>query len=314
MADGVYDPTTENETPWEDHGIDHDGDDDDDEANTTQPFQPGASSTPYTPGAPYHPSEAHEMTDLPREQSSGDLTARLAMSEIKERFPLVNERKLRVRYKEAPRAGGGGGAVIEVSMIGKDRWHRLDTLSRGDTEKTLNKSLPKEIQNSLGISPVSQGPGDVAMRALKALFPDAKDVEAYLDKTSKRPMIKKPGANQPAYPLYTPESNLSSRRLNQEIPPDLRAALGESVMDQATALQKERDTAMRQMVQKRNKLVELEEAAQEMQERRQDLKNLRDRIKRLDDDIRELEDKAGPLDEEAIQKLKDEKMTLEAEH
>ena len=45
MAEGgVYDPTTENETPWEDHGIDHD-DDDEQEVNTTQPFQPGASST-----------------------------------------------------------------------------------------------------------------------------------------------------------------------------------------------------------------------------------------------------------------------------
>ena len=27
MAEGgVFDPTTENETPWEDHGIDHDDD------------------------------------------------------------------------------------------------------------------------------------------------------------------------------------------------------------------------------------------------------------------------------------------------
>ena len=197
-------------------------------------------------------------------------------------------------------------------MRAKDKWYALYTKSSGDTEKTLNKSLPKEIQNALGISPVSQqGPGDVAMRALKALFPDAKDVEAYWDKTTKRPMIKKPGADQPSYPLYAASSN---ERLNPEIPPDLRAALGESAVDQAAALQKERDTAMREIVQKRNKLAQLEEAAQEVQERRKDLKNLRDRIKRLDDDIRELEDKAGPLDEEAIQKLKDEKRALEAEH
>ena len=45
MAEGGYDPTTENKTPWEDHGIDHD-DDDEQEVNTTQPFQPGAPSTP----------------------------------------------------------------------------------------------------------------------------------------------------------------------------------------------------------------------------------------------------------------------------
>ena len=58
MAEGGYDPTTENKTPWEDHGIDHD---DDDEVNTTQPFQPGASSTPY------HEGEAHEMANMGEE-------------------------------------------------------------------------------------------------------------------------------------------------------------------------------------------------------------------------------------------------------
>ena len=60
MAEGGYDPTTENKTPWEDHGIDHD-DDDEQEVNTTQPFQPGASSTPY------HEGEAHEMANMGEE-------------------------------------------------------------------------------------------------------------------------------------------------------------------------------------------------------------------------------------------------------
>ena len=48
MTEGGYDPTTENETPWEDHGIDHDDEDDDD---TTGPGTPGAASTPYRPGS-----------------------------------------------------------------------------------------------------------------------------------------------------------------------------------------------------------------------------------------------------------------------
>ena len=62
MAEGGYDPRTENETPWEDHGIDHDDDDyDEQEVNTTQPFQPGASSTPY------HEGEAHEMANMGEE-------------------------------------------------------------------------------------------------------------------------------------------------------------------------------------------------------------------------------------------------------
>ena len=71
MAEGGYDPTTENETPWEDHGIDHDGDDDDDD--TTGPGTPGASSTPYQPGPQYHPEEEHEMTHMgPEQEGLGD--------------------------------------------------------------------------------------------------------------------------------------------------------------------------------------------------------------------------------------------------
>ena len=231
MADGGFDPTDPTEkTPL----IPDTGDDDGDDTglnvpidpDRTQPFEPGATSTPAG-------GESIPMTDrtrLPQERGpriaetsfGGEPTERMAWQEVTQEFEMADESKLKAHYKEKPRAGGGGGgAIIEVSMRGKDKWYPLYTKSAGDTEKSFNKSLPKEIQNALGISPVSQGPGDVAMRALKALFPDAKDVEAYLDKTSKRPMIKKPGANQPAYPLYKPESNTSSRRLNPEIPPDL---------------------------------------------------------------------------------------------
>ena len=71
MAEGGYDPTTENKTPWEDHGIDHDDDDDEVWNNVdwnapldpdgTHPFEPGASSTPY------HEGEAHEMANMGEE-------------------------------------------------------------------------------------------------------------------------------------------------------------------------------------------------------------------------------------------------------
>ena len=66
MAEGGYDPTTENKTPWEDHGIDHDDDDDEVwnapvDPEETQPFEPGASSTPY------HEGEAHEMANMGEE-------------------------------------------------------------------------------------------------------------------------------------------------------------------------------------------------------------------------------------------------------
>ena len=64
-------------------------------------------------------------------------------------------------------------------------------------------------------------------------------------------MIKRPGDNQPSYPLYTTEANPNSRRLNPEIPPDLRASLGESALDQATTLQQERDKNLREIVSKK---------------------------------------------------------------
>ena len=44
-------------------------DDDEQEADTTRPFQPPEASTPYQPGAPYHRGEQMEMKTLQHEQS-----------------------------------------------------------------------------------------------------------------------------------------------------------------------------------------------------------------------------------------------------
>ena len=89
-----------NEDPDLDHRIDHDDDDDDEEeVNTTQPFQPGASSTPYQPpGAsegPYHGGEAIEMPHLPRERGSGD-----TIPEVPEYGEFVDKPTIIKRFKE----------------------------------------------------------------------------------------------------------------------------------------------------------------------------------------------------------------------
>jgi len=57
---GYKDPDLDNQ-------IDHD--DGEQEVNRTQPFQPGAASTPYQPGAPYHWGEQTEMHTMQHEQS-----------------------------------------------------------------------------------------------------------------------------------------------------------------------------------------------------------------------------------------------------
>ena len=178
MASGGYEPLPDYE-PEEDHGRDNAGADDDDDDDTenfhqydlskydidgrridpdrTQPFTPGAASTPSGEQIPMT-----TRTRLPKELGSrteetsfitGEPTARPAWSEIKQEFEMADENRLKARYKVAPRAGGGGGgAILEIAMKGKDKWYRLYTKSRGDADKSFNTSLPKEIKTALGKS------------------------------------------------------------------------------------------------------------------------------------------------------------------
>ena len=119
-----------NEDPDLDIRIDHDdydAADSEEEVNTTQPFQPGASSTPYTPGAAYHPGEAHEMTHLPQEQSGETIPEapeytdfankptllEMFREQIKARFPKVDLSKIPLGI------GTRKGLVGKVVALGK---------------------------------------------------------------------------------------------------------------------------------------------------------------------------------------------------
>ena len=176
MAEGGYDPTTENKTPWEDRVIDHDDDDDD----TTGPSTPGAASTPYRPGSQYHPDEEHEMSTFPTEDSG-----------------LVHN------------------------------------------------------------------PGDSAWKSLTYIYPDANatDLEAFIDPTTKRLKVKKTGAGKASYFLYTTEKNSNTQQLNPKLSLEIRRALGESTLDQASVLQQERERNLREIVEKTNRKKQLEEEA-----------------------------------------------------
>ena len=256
-AEGGYDPTdqTTDKTPL----IPDTGDDDDDndpwadvdwnapvdpaDPDRTQPFEPGAASTPA--GGESIPMTTR--TRLPQERGhlieetsfGGEPTGRMAWEEIKGEFEMADESKLKVRYKTAPRAGGGGGggAIIEVSMKDKDKWYPLYTKSRGDVAKSFNESLPKEIQTALGKS------------------------------------------------------------------------LDEQFNDTNTALQ----TKQHELAEKQNQLEQAEQRAAESQKLRRDMDALTNQIRDKDARMRELEDTHGPLNTEAIQRLKDEKKTLEGE-
>ena len=186
MAEGGYDPN--DATTDRDPLIPNTGDDDDDtdvwdnldqwqvteegdfkriptpgDTDSTQPFEPGAASTPAGEQVPMS-----TRTRLPPEQQgsrtaetsfiTGDtqdhrvLTMRenLAWREVRGEFPLADTSKLDVQYKVAPRAGGGGrGAIIEVKMSEKDKrvsplhkiaWGFQQVFQRVSSKRDQNRS------------------------------------------------------------------------------------------------------------------------------------------------------------------------------
>ena len=246
MAEGGFDPTDPTEKT---HLIPRDGDDDDDDTdwNTadlgripidpdrTHPFEPGAASTPaggesipMTERTRFPPEHGPLIAETPFGEEP---TERAAWREVKGEFEMADERKVKARYKEAPRSGG---AILEVSMKGKGKWYPLYTKSRREEIKSFNQSLPKEIKTALG-----------------------KTIEEQLNDTNTV--------------LQAKENELAAEQ--------------EKKLKQAAELQKLKRDREARINQIRNKEAQ----------------------------IRKLEDAHGPLKEEAIQRLKDEKRRLEAE-
>ena len=140
--------------PGLDYQIDHDDDDDDDqEANRTQPFQPGAASTPYYGG------EQHEMQTMMHEQSG------LPDTSYDERTPLLStaeiERRLDALIKD-PRTG-----IIDTTKI-LDKSE--NPLSREDKEeqirrvkRLIKKRFPSANVDGLVISYSTKNPMDIVV-------------------------------------------------------------------------------------------------------------------------------------------------------
>ena len=174
-----YDPTTENETPWEDHGIDHDDDDADDGEYTTP------LSSPIKP-AP----EEIEMRQLPREQN-GRWRQQKAWDTLKKLYPQADENALEVSYVKRP---GEITSRLTVKKIGAPRAYWLlepDIWGRWNE----NPNLPPEIKNLLGKSIEEQ------IKDLKRM--KVKKINAMVEKQTQKKRL---------------EQNVEARnKLNQEI-------------------------------------------------------------------------------------------------
>ena len=175
----AYDPTTENETPWEDHGIDHDDDDDDDEEYTTP------LSSPIKPSP-----EEIEMRQLPREQNWRRRQQK-AWDTLKKLYPQADEDALEVSYVKRP---GEITSRLAVKKIGAPRAYWLlepDIWGRWNE----NPNLPPEIKNLLGKSIEEQ------IKDLKRM--KVKKITAMIEKQTQKKRL---------------EQNVEARnKLNQEI-------------------------------------------------------------------------------------------------
>ena len=173
MASGGYEPipTDDNERGIDNKGADNNGDGEDAWADVDwnapidpkperrNPFEPAASSTP----ADSERLPLKIMTRLPPEKQGTSTETSfttgfdqgvtihdsLVKRELEDEFPNMSSTELEFRTKEAPKSGG---AVIEVRYHSSEKWYRLFTKSKGDGQKTLNTSLPKQISQALGKS------------------------------------------------------------------------------------------------------------------------------------------------------------------
>ena len=172
-------------------------------------------------------------------------------------------------------------------------------------------SLPQEQ------SGMAYTPGEPAWNALTYLYPDASatDLEAFMDPTTHRLKIKITGQGKKAYFLLTEDKSTKKQKLNPQLTKEIKKALGESASDQVMTLQEQRDRNASEIRVRLQEREQLDVQVQELQENRQEMDAIRNQIKQLENDIHALEDKAGPsLDEATIQRFKDEKRALEAEH
>ena len=140
-----------------DYQIDHD-DDDDQEVNRTQPFQPGAASTPYH-GGEHH--EMHEQSGLPDTSyeetpllgKSGSITdlhqesllrrkMKKAVDFIKGKFPTANFENIKIRRG----SGKSSGEIVAIGSKGGE--YKI----LKDDESGLMKSFLNSFKNKLGPS------------------------------------------------------------------------------------------------------------------------------------------------------------------
>ena len=277
MAEGGYDPTTENETPWEDHGIDHD--DDDDEEYTTP-----RSSPMKPPPAP----EEIEMSQLPREQN-GWRRQQAAWVALKKMYPQANKDALEVSYVKMP---GELTPRLSVKTIGAPRAYWLFEPNLFGRWRE-NPDLPQEIKNLLGKSIEEQIEGFKQLKAKKVATLAAKQKQ---DKQLEQMADEKQKLSREMDSLTNQIRDLDEQRRELE---DVHGSLDKEAIqklkDEKRALEGEKKTIQQQISQLQKEIIDYNTKQEEVNQLRHETEELDQHRNELRETLNELEQEAEEL-------------------
>ena len=115
------------------------------------------------------------------------------------------------------------------------------------------------------------------------------------------------------YPFYTKSRGDVDKSFNESLPNEIKTALGKSLAEQFNDTNAALHAKQNELAAKQKQLEQAEQRAAKSQKLRRDMDALTNQINDADARIRELEDAHGPLNTEAIQRLKDEKRALKTD-
>ena len=280
MAAGGYDPTTENETPWEDHGIDH-SDDDYEEYTTPR-------SSPMKP-PPQPPPEDIEMSQLPREQN-GWRRQQAAWVALKKMYPQANKDALEVSYVKMP---GEITPRVSVKTIGAPRAYWLfekDFLGRWRE----NPDLPQEIKNLLGKSIEEQIKG---FKQLKAKKEAARAVKQKQNKQLEQMADEKQKLSREMDSLTNQIRDLDEHKRELE---DVHGSLDteeeiQKLKDEKRVLEGEKKNIQQQISQLQKEIIDYNTKQEEVNQLRHETEELDQHRNELRETLNELEQEAEKL-------------------
>ena len=299
MTEGGYDPTTENKTPWEDHGIDHD--DDDDEEYTTPRSSPMKQPPP----------EDIEMNRLPREQNGWrrQQEQQAAWVDLKDMYPQANKDALEVSYVKMP----GETPRLSVKTIGASRAYWLFEPNLFGRWRE-NPDLLQEIKTYLGKSIEEQIEGFKQLKAKKVATLAAKQKQK---KQLEQKADEKQKLSRDMDSLTNEIRDVDEQmRELEDVHGSMDTEAIQKLKDDKRALEGEKKNIQQQISQLQNEIIQYNTIQEEVNQLRHDTGELDQHL----NELRAKEETLKPLDElkqeseELNRKITEDKQLIDDEN